>query len=281
MPFNPLSAQIIEHLHAALVSCAPEHAVEAESADAVGRAIADLSHVMLLPTFDAMLSPDEAFRRSVDVDRKKLLDRIAAVTAGERPDNDVIDSLESDLLRVERGELALYVSEVRLLQTARDADGPLHEHSSRLRDIAVDATAREQAWRILSGRLGAMQAELQVRALDDGGAGVGAARALSSPRTPAPRRSGRRASLMGTCARATRTPTSWARWAATSTRRRWCARGRRSAGLLRVPPIRSPSPARVQEIEDTQRQMLALAQRLQALQERRFRIVNSAETERL
>ena len=149
-----------------LGSCGAEHAIEAESADAVGRAIADLSHLMHLPSFDAMLSPDEAFRRSVDADRKKLLDRIAAATAGERPDTDVIDALEADLLRVERGELALYVSEVRLLQTARDADGPLHEHSARLRDIAVDATSREQAWRVLSGRLSAMQAELQV---GDGG----------------------------------------------------------------------------------------------------------------
>lgn len=166
-PFPHL--QIIEHLNSVLGGCAPEHAVEAESSDAVGRAIADLSHLMHLPSFDAMLSPDEAFRRSVDIDRKKLLDRIAAVTAGERPDNDVVDALESDLLRVERGELALYVSEVRLLQTARDADGPLHEHSARLRDIAVDATAREQAWRVLSGRLGAMQAELQVRLMMGGG----------------------------------------------------------------------------------------------------------------
>ena len=36
-----------------------------------------------------------------------------------------------------------------------------------------------------------------------------------------------------------------------------------------------------QEIEDTQRQIIALAQRLHALHERRFRLVNSSETERL
>ena len=35
------------------------------------------------------------------------------------------------------------------------------------------------------------------------------------------------------------------------------------------------------EIEDTQRQIQALAQRLHALHERRFRIVNAAETERM
>ena len=145
-----------------------------------------------------MLSPDEAFRRSVDADRKKLLDRIAAATAGERPDTDIVDALEADLLRVERGELALYVSEVRLLQTARDADGPLHEHSARLRDIAIDATSREQAWRVLSGRLSAMQAELQVgengqAELRVGGEGhssrVACARAMLPVSRSTPRRS--------------------------------------------------------------------------------------------
>jgi hypothetical protein len=129
----------------------------------MGRAVEDMTRLMRLQTFDALLAPDEAFRRAVDVDRKKLLDRLAAVASSERQDPEVLDALEAELLRVERGELALYVSEVRLLQDAREADGPLHEHSARLREVAVAATGREKAWRALSGRLAAVQSELQVR----------------------------------------------------------------------------------------------------------------------
>ncbi len=155
--------QVIDRVISQLSSCQPEHSVEGESADAVGRAVDDLTRMMRLPSFEVLLAPDEAFRRTVDVDRKKLLDRLAVVGAADRQDNEVVDALEAELLRVERGELALYVSEVRLLQDSRESDGPLHEHSSRLREVAVAATGREQAWRALSGRLAAMQAELQVR----------------------------------------------------------------------------------------------------------------------
>lgn len=129
----------------------------------MGRAVDDLARLTRLPTFDALLAPDEAFRRAVDADRRKLLDRLASIAAAERQDNEALEALEAELLRVERGELALYVSEVRLLQGARDGDGPLHEHSARLREVAVAATGREQSWRALAERLAGLQAELQVR----------------------------------------------------------------------------------------------------------------------